>query len=215
MGKNKIKYELQDLIQGKSRDREANPIQNIAAYLGAGKAASTKNETKEYTKQQEEEGLINFINSNNLWYAQDINEPDKIGEGAEQKVYYYPEKRVVIKLNDSIFFSYWIDYFHNLLIHNYLFPDTAYTLRGFKLVNSVLYAVVEQPHIVSTEDIDLDDVKEFLRQNGFENTRRNDYYNDELGIILEDLHDENVISSNKVPFFVDTVFYITSKFYES
>ncbi len=79
---------------------------------------------------------------------------------------------------------------------------------------TVSVAVVEQPHIVKTEDIDLEDVKKFLAQNGFENTRRNDYYNNDLGVILEDLHDENVISSGQIPFFIYTVFYLTDKFYE-
>jgi len=32
--------------------------------------------------------------------------------------------------------------------------------------------------------------------NGFINTKNNDYYNPELGIILEDLHDENVLTYN-------------------
>jgi hypothetical protein len=120
----------------------------------------------------------------------------------------------VVKINDAIFFAFWIDYLNNLIIHNYFFPDTAYTLLGFRKINDILYAVVEQPHIQKTEDINLDQVKEFLKQNGFINTRRNDYRNNELGIILEDLHDENVISCNQIPFFVDTVFYLTDKFYQ-
>jgi hypothetical protein len=36
----------------------------------------------------------------------------------------------------------------------------------------------------------------------------NDYYNSSLGIILEDLHDENVITQKGVLYFIDTVFYI-------
>ena len=66
---------------------------------------------------------------------------------------------------------------NNLIIHNNFFPDTAYTLMGSKKIITTLYAVVPQQHIVKTEDIDLDNVKVFLKQNGFENTRRNDYYN--------------------------------------
>jgi hypothetical protein len=37
-----------------------------------------------------------------------------------------------------------------------------------------------------------------------------DYYNEELGLILEDLHDENVLTQNGMLYFIDTVFYITS-----
>jgi hypothetical protein len=49
-----------------------------------------------------------------------------------------------------------------------------------------------------------------LAYNGFENTRRNDYYNKELGLILEDMHDENVIANSDTLFFIDTVFYTVS-----
>ncbi len=43
--------------------------------------------------------------------------------------------------------------------------------------------------------------------NGFVNTRRNDYLHTELGLILEDMHDENVIVNSETLFFIDTVFY--------
>ena len=209
-----MKHELQDLIQGKGLDRKTNLIRKITAHLRTGEKAGATNEGGKYTKQQEEESLIDFINKNNLWYPGIISEHNKIGEGAEQKVYYNPERGIVVKINDSIFFEYWLDYFNNLLVHNFFFPDTAYKLIAFKTITGILYAVVEQPHIIRTEDIDLENVKEFLKHNGFEHTRRNDYYNNDLGIILEDLHDENVISSHQIPFFVDTVFYLTDKFYE-
>ncbi len=57
-------------------------------------------------------------------------------------------------------------------------------------------------------------VREFLEANGFINKKNNDYYHTELGIILEDLHDENVLTSEGVLQFIDTVFYLTDKFYE-
>ena len=47
-----------------------------------------------------------------------------------------------------------------------------------------------------------------MGNNGFSCTKNNDYYNSELGIILEDLHDENVLTQNGMLYFIDTVFYI-------
>jgi hypothetical protein len=46
-----------------------------------------------------------------------------------------------------------------------------------------------------------------LRFNGFENTKRHDYFNKEFGLILEDMHDESVIAKDDTLFFIDTVFY--------
>lgn len=51
-------------------------------------------------------------------------------------------------------------------------------------------------------------MKLFLNHNGFKNTRNNDYINPELGLISEDLHDENVLTQNGVLYFIDTVFYL-------
>lgn len=53
-----------------------------------------------------------------------------------------------------------------------------------------------------------------MKDNGFENIRNNDYFNKNLGIILEDLHDENVLTQNGVLFFIDTVFYIDESFWK-
>jgi hypothetical protein len=104
---------------------------------------------------------------------------------------------------------------HNLLLNNYFFPDTAYELLGFYELDEVVYAVVKQPFVKATEKTDLQIVKNFMLANGFTNTRNNDYYNPELGIILEDLHDENVLTENGILQFIDTVFYIKDSFYEN
>jgi hypothetical protein len=53
-------------------------------------------------------------------------------------------------------------------------------------------------------------VKTFLENNGFINKKNHDYYNEELGLILEDLHDENVLTQDGMLYFIDTVFYINS-----
>ena len=68
--------------------------------------------------------------------------------------------------------------------------------------------MVSQPFVKATEKTDLELVKEFMANNGFLNIRNHDYKNTELGIILEDLHDENVLTQNDVLYFIDTVFYI-------
>ena len=59
------------------------------------------------------------------------------------------------------------------------------------------------------KDIDLlHFVEQFMNSNGFQKIRNNDYFNSNLGIILEDLHDENVLTSNGILYFIDTVFYL-------
>jgi hypothetical protein len=100
------------------------------------------------------------------------------------------------------------------LLHNYFFPDTFYDLIGFAKENNILYAVVQQNYVSITESTNLEIVKEFMKSNGFVNNRNNDYLNSELGIILEDLHDENVLTQNEILYFIDTVFYLTDNFWK-
>jgi len=208
---NDLRYELQNVLSGKSQISFGTTIQAIANYLKNGETTSTSIEITKHFKSEETQRLENYIIINNLW-AKDINLSQYVSEGAEQKVY-LKDSEYVFKLNDSIYYTSWRDYLYNLLLHNYFFPDTAYELIGFIKDKSILYAVVQQSYVAITANTDLEQVKKFLTQNGFENTRNNDYFNPELGIILEDLHDENVLTRNGVLYFIDTVFFLTKKFW--
>ena len=88
-----------------------------------------------------------------------------------------------------------------MLIHNYLFTTTAYTLLEFYLKDAKLFAVVKQPFIKETQATNLDFVQQLLLFNGFKHKKNNDYFYPEIGIILEDLHDENVLNAKRNPLF--------------
>lgn len=84
---------------------------------------------------------------------------------------------------------------------------------GFTTERERLYAVVKQPFVTITTETDLNKVKSFPEANGFINNRNHDYINPSLGIILEDLHNENVLTKNDTLYFIDTVFYTTNAFW--
>ena len=88
-----------------------------------------------------------------------------------------------------------------MLIHIYLFSTTAYTLLEFYLKDAKLFAVVKQPFIKETQATNLDFVQQLLLFNGFKHKKNNDYFYPEIGIILEDLHDENVLNAKRNPLF--------------
>lgn len=208
-----MKNEIRNVLSGKSEVRFGKVIQAISSYLGKSKSTGEAIKGSKSFRQQETENLVSYIDKNRLWLV-DIDFSQYVSEGAEQKVY-LKDSQHVIKLNDAIYYTSWVDYFHNLLLHNYFFPDTAYDLLGFtKDDQDVLYAVVRQNFVVITNITDLKKVKEFLEQNGFSNSRYNDYVNKEIGIILEDLHDENVLTNNEILFFIDTVFYLMEEFWK-
>ena len=47
-----------------------------------------------------------------------------------------------------------------------------------------------------------------MEANDFLVKKNNDYYHLKTGLILEDLHEGNVLTQNGILYFVDTVFYI-------
>ena len=198
--------EIHFIISGSSNIKHESIVKAVLNDLTRSQKSGSLVKTDKHFKREETERLKISINSMNLWVS-DIDLENYVTEGAEQKVYLKNGKSV-IKLNDAIYYISWIDYLHNLLLHNYFFPDTAYQLLGFFENNSELYAVVEQPYVKATEKTDLSAVKQFMEVNGFKNVRNNDYSNSDLGIIIEDLHDENVLTQNSVLYFIDTVFYI-------
>lgn len=207
-----VKHELQDIISGVGEYAEKDLIKAAAHYLRQSQKTSGAPQKPEFTKEQEATELINWINHQNLWF----NEHDEsrfIARGAEQKVYLHQNERYVYKLNDSVFYQYWLDYFYSLLIHNYFFSATSYELIGFFKVEGGLCAVVKQPFIEITETTNIDSILNFLNENGFRLKKNNDYFNPDLCLILEDLHDENVLTNNGVLFFIDTVFYLENSFF--
>lgn len=208
---NHLKYELHNIISGKSQVRFGTIIQTIASYLNDGSQSGFETENSKQIREKETKRLEVFIYEHHLW-INNIDFTQYVSEGAEQRVY-LKDANYVLKLNDAIYYSYWIDYFQNLLLHNFFFPDTAYELLGFTKENDIIYAVVKQPFVSITQVTDLNKVKVFLESNGFINNRNNDYINLELGIILEDLHDENVLTKDDVLYFIDTVFYTTKNFW--
>jgi hypothetical protein len=194
-----MKNELQNIISGKSQVRYGDTIQTIASYLRKSKSASKTFKNSKQIKSEEAGFIKQFCDKNSFWItAIDINA--FVSSGAVQKVYLH-NKHKVIKLNDSIYYKTWGRLFKQLTIKQLFFSDTAYQLIGFYQEEDLLYSVVEQKFVESDTPTKLDNVNRFLTSNGFVNTRNNDYLNPQLGIILEDLHDENVLTYQENLFF--------------
>ena len=102
--------------------------------------------------------------------------------------------------------------------HNYLDREHASTLAAIRDTRDLSDDNIEdikkginnfkKQFVKANEKTDLNAVKAFLENNGFINKKNHDYFNESLGLILEDLHDENVLTQNGMLYFIDTVFYI-------
>ena len=206
------KQKLQNIISGTHIDWQADHCTAARNFLCTGfspnKTVKKDFDRQSAIKKEQAEALIDFINENSLWLAPPSQANRFLTQGGEAEIYFNQEQGYVTKLNDAVYYSTWLDFFTSILIHNLLFEETHYDLKGFIKTETGLQAVLKQIFIISDSPVHLAEVKAFLEFNGFKNTKWNDYYNEELSLILEDIHDENVIMNSGLMFFIDTVFYI-------
>ena len=100
---NDLKYELRNVLSGKSQVRFGTTIQTVASYLKDGEKTSAAIEDTKRFKSEETKRLEDFITQNNFWIAE-IDFSKYVSEGAEQKVY-LKDTEHVLKLNDSIYYT--------------------------------------------------------------------------------------------------------------
>lgn len=203
---------LTHIIQGSRIPGQTDHCTAIRNHLCSGFATSTtvkaNFESNALIKKEQELVLREYATQQNLWVK---SLPGRyLTRGGESQVYLEENGEFVLKINDAIYYATWLEYFNSLLLHNLIFPDTEYNFLGFIELDNVLYAVVRQAFIIADGMAELDDIRIFLEYNGFENTKRQDYFNAAYGLILEDMHDENVIATSEKLFFIDTVFYVVS-----
>jgi len=209
-----IREKLQNIINGARVEGPANSCAAVRNLLvesfGTGSTVKSEFESKAIVKEKQSRFLKTWAEGTGFWLDNLPTGSEYLTKGGEAKIYLAPDKLNVIKTNDSVYYATWDEYLNSLLLHNLLFPNTAYSFIGFTDIGDGLSIVLRQPFIEG-EQAQLDDIRELLSYNGFENTKRQDYYNSEFSLVLEDMHDENVIAKDGLLFFIDTVFYIMKK----
>jgi Serine/Threonine/Tyrosine Kinase found in polyvalent proteins len=206
-----IREQLQNIIRGELQQGQGDSCTAIRNLLcesfGAGPTVKSEFESRSIIKKKQVEFLRSHAQKVGLWIESLPEGSQYLTEGGESKVYLSDDGQFVFKVNDAGYYATWTEYFDSLLLHNLIFSNSPYSLLGFIEIERELCAVVQQP-FVEGEQASLDHIEEFLNFNGFAKTRRQDYYNIEFRLALEDMHDENVIAKNESLFVIDSVFYI-------
>ena len=209
-----IREKLQNIVRGACLEGPADRCSTVRNHLieGFGTSPTVKGEfeSRSIIKEKQIEFLKTYAKESGLWLESLAPQSEYLTKGGESKIYLAADGLNVIKVNDAVYYATWAEYFNSLVLHNLLFPNTTYSLLGFIENDGKLNAALSQPFIEG-EQAKLENIKDLLSFNGFENTKRQDYYNKEFGLVLEDMHDENVIARQDVLFFIDTVFYIMAK----
>jgi Serine/Threonine/Tyrosine Kinase found in polyvalent proteins len=206
-----IRAKIQNIVRGTCFEGPTDRCSTVRNLLiksfGASPTAKGEFEGRSIIKERQVEFLKIYARESGFWLASLTPGTEYLTRGGESKVYLSVDGLNVVKINDAIYYATWTEYFDSLVLHNLLFPNTTYSLLGFMESDGNLNAVLSQPFIEG-EQAKLENIKDLLSFNGFENTKRQDYYNKEFGLMLEDMHDENVIIREGILFFIDTVFYI-------
>lgn len=163
-------------------------------------------------KPVEEILLKQWAQENNLWQTEALfnqQHASFLDQGAEQMVYLNRDKKSVVKVNTGNYHGTWLSFFVRLLLHQVIFPSTQYKLIGFTDQDSQFAAILEQPFVDVIGGPTTSELESHLLPLGFIRIRNYDFYNRKHGLLLEDLHDENVLmNANGVLFFIDPVIYL-------
>ncbi|RFS24956.1 hypothetical protein DVR12_07145 [Chitinophaga silvatica] len=209
---NEIRRKLQNIIRGaliEGEEDHCSAIRNLLSQsFGSNPTIKREFESRSILKEEQACLLKSYAKNNNFWIQTLSSGNQYLTRGGESEIFLATDHRHVIKVNDAIYYATWLEYFNSLVIHNLLFPSTAYEFLGFTSCKEDTLCIILKQPFIEGEQADLANIKELLTFNGFQNTRRQDYYNEEFGLVLEDMHDENVISKDGTLFFIDTVFYI-------
>jgi hypothetical protein len=209
---NDTRIKIKNILEGdviKGDQDTCTTIRNILCTSFSTSPTVKKDfESKQLVKKEQAVFLEKFSKDNNLWLTDVPVQDTYFARGGEALVYLNNDLKSVLKQNDAIYYATWLEFFNSLLLHNLFFPNTAYTFLGFYFSQNILYAFLKQPYIKADTVVEIGDVKKHLEYNGFENHVRHDYRHKELGLLLEDMHDENVLVNSETLFFIDTVFYV-------
>lgn len=129
---------------------------------------------------------------------------DLISEGLEHEVYEKGDK--VIKVN-KVSSDKLTGYLEKLMVHNHLFPDTAYKLLGFVNREGEMLPIVEQSKIIGNETFNMKKIGMYLF-NKYEMFQINPnipelFVNNNAGLMIDDINPMNVIIKDGQPYFID------------
>ena len=137
-------------------------------------------------------------------------EDGKRGE-TENELYYDEKQHRWFKRNNMFMHSTYLEFFHRIALHNYLFPEAPLRLEGFVVNQGELMPVMSQPHVRAERGATKAEVINYMKKLGFKHKSGVDFYNPTTGVIVEDLHDENVLIDPDNPdhmYIVDPIIFL-------
>lgn len=152
-------------------------------------------------------GLRQWAVKHHLW----IDDANSLGEfsdrGSENEVYMDISKGVVYKLNDFRYADDNLDqFFDRIRIHNELFAECPYRLKGFaENQDGKTCAVLEQPFIRADREASIEEIAGALALMGFMPMQDGEYFTNGKVDIFDALPNNVLHNMNGALFFIDTI----------
>ena len=120
---------------------------------------------------------------------------EQIAEGGEAKV--FDHGSTLIKSIGLDYFIQPIFALDRIALHNTYFPETRLTVLGFGRDKSGDFKIIVEQPFIDGQPVNDDEIEDYMRQLGFELKNPRNWTYATPDIYLSDMHDENVIRSNK------------------
>ena len=105
--------------------------------------------SRDELNEQMEEDIEAYAKAKGIWMDNTNNElreryGDKIASGSEAVVYYDEKNKKVVKTQSTWTYGTLQDKLDAIVLHNFLFPQSSYTIEGFGLGNDGSFQVIVQ-----------------------------------------------------------------------
>lgn len=193
---NNVKYELQNRVNGrllqKGRDGKVQNALSLIRGIEIPGEESTKLRQETIWKKYRDAGLEYKGELGERW------------EGGNESDVHIGKDGRIIKLRYSLRGTQPMqEFLEETLVHNYLFPQTAYELLGFVYQNDKVLPVIAQDKIVDDGSYNIEAIENLLKFYKFEKEATGKYYSRELGLFIGDIYPRNVLFREGIPYFID------------
>ncbi|MBE6339021.1 MAG: hypothetical protein E7068_09525 [Lentimicrobiaceae bacterium] len=154
--------------------------------------------SKSIILQQEIESKIaeNYAKENNIWLPlSEVFHLGIQGQSGNENDTYFSSDGFVYKVNNLMNSVNISSLFERLMIHNQIFPETAYELIGFTgFEGRSAYPILRQRAIKNPSIATPEEIEDYMISLGFKKINKTTFTNDE--ITISDLQSRNVLKSD-------------------
>ena len=156
---------INDFINGKKKfnnlsEEENNVARRDQLLAAAGIQArrnegSSSKESQDEGNERQERQVETWAKQNGVWHEDALSYGKSFGEelpgGQESHVYENPQNGTVIKVKNTLQYHDLQEFLDGIILHNTLFPETAYKVLGFGNDGEGFVAILEQPFVRGEE----------------------------------------------------------------